>query len=199
MSDRGTLRVDGRWYNVIAVERRGTRVYHTVEGTPASIGAEVTGAIDWDFRYHMMRTHSALHVLSGVSFRLYGAQVTGCQMYRTRATMDFTLADLTPARIQEIERRSNHAISAGHPVRVRFVPRREADLMPELIRTKISLVPAEVDPVRVVEIVDLDLQADGGTHVANTLEICAVRVVKAENKGRENRRLEIELSPLPGG
>jgi misacylated tRNA(Ala) deacylase len=98
--------------------------------------------------------------------------------------------------VREIEKLSNEVIRAGHPVRVRSIPRREANLMPELIRTKINLVPPAVDPVRVVEIVGLDLQADGGTHVANTLEIGGLRIVKTENKGRENRRLEIELSPL---
>jgi misacylated tRNA(Ala) deacylase len=112
--------------------------------------------------------------------------------------MDFTLADLTRDRVDEIERLTNDAIAEGYPVRAREIPRREANLMPELIRTKINLVPAHIDPVRVVDIVGLDVQADGGTHVANTIEVGSIRVVKTENKGRENRRLEIVLQPTVG-
>ena len=196
MADRGWLQGAGTRYPVLAVEKRGADVFHTVEGPLPPEGAHISGTIDWDFRYQMMRTHSALHVLCGVIYRHYGAQVTGCQMYPDRARMDFTLRDLSPERIKEIERLSNEVIAEGLPVRVAFMPRAQANVRPELIRTKISLVPASVDPIRTVEIVGLDLQADGGTHIANTLEIGPIRIIKAENKGRENRRLEIELSPL---
>ncbi len=196
MADRGRLAADDTSWPVVAVEKRGSDVIHTVEGPPPRPGTEVKGTVDWDFRYQMMRTHSALHVLCGVIYHQYGSHVTGCQMYPDRARMDFTLADLTPERVQEIQRLSNEAIQAGFPVRVRFLPRSEADINPELIRTKINLVPAHVDPVRTVEIVGLDLQADGGTHVRNTLEIGELRITKTENKGRENRRIEIALSPL---
>lgn len=196
MSDRGLLTGDDGSWPVIAVEKRGSEVIHTVDGAAPPVGARVRGTIDWDFRYLMMRTHSALHVLCGVIYHRFSSQVTGCQMYPDRARMDFTLADLDAERVKEIERLSNGAIEEGHPIKVRFIPRREADLMPELIRTKINLVPAEVDPVRTVEIVGLDLQADGGTHVANTLEIGGIRITKTENKGRQNRRLEIQLVPV---
>ncbi|GAC1473171.1 MAG: alanyl-tRNA editing protein AlaXM [Chloroflexota bacterium] len=196
MSDRGYLIVLGRRYSVISVEKRGDMVYHTIDGTTPEVGTRAHGVIDWEHRYQMMRTHTALHVLCGVIYKQYSAVVTGCQMYPDRARMDFTLSDLTPDRIAAIERLSNDEIAAGHPVRVHFIPRREADLVPELIRTKISLVPAHVDPVRVVEIIDLDMQADGGTHVHNTLEIGAISITKTENKGRENRRLEIQLPQL---
>jgi misacylated tRNA(Ala) deacylase len=193
MADRGLLEAWGRQFNVIGVEKRGDTVHHTVEGELPEVGAPVHGGIDWELRYQMMRTHTALHVLCGVIYRTYGSVVTGCQMYPDRARMDFSLADLTPERVAEIEELSNDAISAGYPVKIRFLPRAEADLIPELIRTKINLIPASVDPVRTVEIVGLDLQADGGTHVANTLEIGSIRITKTENKGRENRRLEIQL------
>jgi len=196
MADRGFLQVGARRFPVIAVEKRGGAVYHTVEGALPEPGP-VRGIVDWDFRYQMMRTHSALHVLCGIIFRHYGAQVTGCQMYPDRARMDFTLSDLNPDRVREIERLSNEAVNAGLPVRARFVRRSEANLIPDLIRTKINLVPPEIDPIRTVEIVGLDLQADGGTHVANTLEIGGIAITKTENKGRENRRLEIRLSPAP--
>lgn len=196
MADRGWLEADGQRWPVVAVEKRGATVFHTVQGEPPAVGQRVHGIIDWDFRYHMMRTHSALHVLCGVIYQRFHAQVTGCQMYPDRARMDFSLADLTPERVAEIERLSNEAVAAGHPIKVRSVPRHEADHMPELIRTKINLVPPEVNPVRTVEIVGLDVQADGGTHVANTMEIGGLLITKTENKGRENRRLEIQLVPL---
>lgn len=193
MADRGSLHAYGRRYRVINVEKRGEQVIHTVDGDLPEVGHRIRGEIEWDHRYRMMRTHTALHVLCGVIFHQYGAVVTGCQMYPDRARMDFSLADLTPERIAEIERLANAAIESGHPVRTRTLPRMEADLIPELIRTKINLVPPHIDPIRTVEIVGLDLQADGGTHVHNTLEVGGIRVTKTENKGRENRRLEIEL------
>ncbi|HZU13180.1 MAG TPA: alanyl-tRNA editing protein AlaXM [Chloroflexota bacterium] len=197
-ADRGFVSSGtGRW-EVVAVEKRGGDVMHTVEGKPPAVGTSVHGVVDWDFRYQMMRTHSALHVLCGVIFQQYGALVTGNQMYPDRARMDFTLADLTPERIREIENLSNQAIAAGYPVRVRFISRAEAETIPDLIRTKVNLVPPEVDPIRTVEIVGLDHQADGGTHVSNTLEIGGLRVTKTENKGKQNRRLEIQLFPLEG-
>lgn len=193
MADRGFLDVRGKKYEVVAVEKRGDQVFHAIDGALPPLGARVHGVIDWDHRYCMMRTHTALHVLCGVIYHQYGSQVTGCQMYPDRARMDFTLADLTPERVREVERLSNEAITAGHPVRVRFMPRSQADSTPELIRTKINLVPAHVDPVRTVEIVGLDLQADGGTHVANTMEVGGITITKTENKGKQNRRLEIRL------
>lgn len=196
MSDRGTLEADGQIYPVIAVEKRGQEVVHTIEGPLPAPGTQVKGVLDWDFRYQMMRTHSALHVLCGIIYQRFHAQVTGCQMYPERARMDFTLADLTPTRVEEIEQRSNEAIGTGYPIRVRYLSRAQANVTPELVRTKINLVPAHVDPVRVIDIVGLDLQADGGTHVNNTLEIGSIRITKTENKGKENRRLEIQLPPL---
>jgi misacylated tRNA(Ala) deacylase len=196
MSDRGGLEARGRRYAVINVEKRGDVVVHTLEGEVLGAGEQLRGVLDWDFRYQMMRTHSALHVLCGVIFHEYGSQVTGCQMYPDRARMDFTLADLTAKRVQEIERLTNQAIAAGYPVRVWLLGRQEAEQNPDLVRTKGNLIPAHIDPIRVVDIVGLDLQADGGTHVANTMEIGSIRITKTENKGRENRRLEIQLSPL---
>ena len=195
MADRGLLIWEKQRIPVIAVEKRGDDIVHTLDGPMPPAESEVACEIDWDFRYTMMRTHSALHVLCGVIYEAYRSQVTGCQMYPDRARMDFTLADLTPDRVGDIERRANRAIDEGYPIRVRFLPRAKANQMPELIRTKINLVPAHIDPIRTVDIVGLDVQADGGTHVANTLEIGGIRITKTENKGRENRRLEIQLLP----
>ncbi len=197
MADRGCLHSYGHTSSVIAAEKRGDAVFHTLDGVIPAVGSQVECHIDWEYRYQMMRTHTALHVLCGVIYHHYGAQVTGCQMYPDRARMDFSLADLSKERLDDIDRLSNQAIMSGFPVRTNWIPRERANFMPELVRTKINLVPPQVDPIRTVEIVGLDLQADGGTHVANTLEVGSLGIVSAENKGRDNRRIQIELfSPV---
>jgi misacylated tRNA(Ala) deacylase len=153
----------------------------------------VLGELDWDARYRLMRTHTALHVLCGVVFRDYGAPVTGGNMGTDKARMDFEMEEFTPERVAEIERRANAEIAAGRDVRVRVLPRAEAFAIPDLIRTKINLLPAGIAEVRTVEIVGLDLQADGGTHVANTREVGGLKVVGTRSKGKSNKRLEIVL------
>src|SRR5215203_5808393 len=141
-----------------------------------------------------MRTHTALHVLCGVVFRDYSVLVTGGNMGPDKARMDFELEDLSPDRVAEIEHRANAEIAAGHDVRVQILPRDEAFLIPDLIRTKINLLPEGITEVRTVEIVGLDLQADGGTHVANTREVGGLKVVGTRSKGKSNKRLEIVLT-----
>jgi Ser-tRNA(Ala) deacylase AlaX len=140
-----------------------------------------------------MRHHSAVHVLSGVVYHLFGASVTGGQIYPDRARMDFALADLNPDRVAAIEAEANRIIQDGRPLVVRFIPRPEFERY-DLVRTARNLVPAHLETIRVVEIEGFDAQADGGTHVRNTREIGRLRVVKTENKGKVNRRLEIALS-----
>jgi misacylated tRNA(Ala) deacylase len=149
--------------------------------------------LDWDHRYRMMRTHTALHILCGVVFRVYGALVTGGNMNLNEARMDFELEHMSERFAAEVEERVNAEVAAAREVRVRILPREEAFQIPDLIRTKINLLPPEIAHVRVVEIVGLDLQADGGTHVANTREVGQVRVVGHESKGRINKRLRIAL------
>ena len=143
-----------------------------------------------------MRMHTALHVLCGVVFRDYGALVTGGNMGPDRARMDFEMdsADFTPERVAEIEQRANEELRAGRDVRVQILPRDEAFKIPDLIRTKINLLPEGIAEVRTVEIAGLDLQADGGTHVQNTQEVGTLRVVGTRSKGKANKRLEIELT-----
>jgi misacylated tRNA(Ala) deacylase len=156
--------------------------------------------LDWERRYQLMRMHTALHVLCGVVFRDYGALVTGGNMGLDRSRMDFEMdsADFTPQRVAEIERRANEELRAGRDVLVRILPRDEAFQIPDLIRTKINLLPKGIPDVRTVEIVGLDLQADGGTHVANTREVGRIRVTGYESKGRINKRIRIELvDPIP--
>lgn len=196
-ADTGRLvGADGRAWSVTAMGKSGGAAVHTVEpaGELPQPGDEITGEIDWERRYRLMRTHTALHVLCGVVFHEFGALVTGGNMAPDKARMDFELEEFTPERVAAIERRANEEIAAGRPVQVRFLPREEAFQIPDLIRTKINLLPEGITEVRIVEIVGLDLQADGGTHVANTREVGGIKVVGTRSKGRLNKRLEIVLT-----
>ncbi len=193
--DTGTLAAGGQNWTVAKVEKRGPVVAHLLEGDGAlpEPGLTVRATIDWDRRYRLMRTHTAMHVLCGVIWREFSAQVTGGQMNLDRSRMDFELEDLNPERVQRIEAAANAAIAAGAPVSVRLLPRDEAFQIPDLIRTKINLLPVGITEVRVVSVGDLDTQADGGTHVADTREVGGIKIVGTRSKGRINKRLEVEL------
>jgi misacylated tRNA(Ala) deacylase len=191
--DVGTLSWDGGAASVVEVRKQGLAVVHRVEGAAPQKGTRVHGEIDWERRYALMRHHTALHAMSGVIFQLYGATVTGGQMYPDRARMDFLLPDLSADRIAAIEARTNELMLQGRPVSIRFLPRAEALQIPDLIRTKVNLIPEEIEQIRIVDIDGIDQQADGGTHVHNTREVGTVRVAKTENKGKGNKRLEIVL------
>jgi misacylated tRNA(Ala) deacylase len=140
-----------------------------------------------------MRTHTAMHILCGVIFRDYGASVTGGNMEPLKGRMDFEFETMRGELVADIERRVNDEVMADREIRVAFLPRVEAFAIPDLIRTKVNLLPAGIDEVRIIEIVGLDLQADGGTHVARTSEIGRVRVTGYESKGRINKRIRIAL------
>lgn len=196
MADRGELLVEGRRLAVSGMSKRDGVVWHELAedaGELPAVGAEVMGELDWPFRFNMMRTHTALHLLCGLIFRDYGAQVTGGQMYPDRARMDFALATMSPDFLHEIERSVNEAVAADHPIKVYELPRAKAMKIPDLIRTKINLLPPEITSIRIVEIVDVDLQADGGTHVHSTSEVGGIKVLRTENKGKQNKRMEIAL------
>ncbi len=194
MADRGVIRCEGREYAVTRLYKdEDGAVWHELEGPLPAVGVEVEGALDWEFRYRMMRTHTALHILCGLIFRDFGAQVTGGQMYPDRARMDFALEQFDQGTIREIEETANKAVQAALPIKVYMLPREEAFKIPDLIRTKINLLPPNIAEVRIVEIVGWDLQADGGTHVHNTSEVKGIKVLKTENKGKINKRLEIGL------
>ncbi len=196
MADRGTISWDNRQQeaNVINMNKRGDVVWHMLDYSPPPVGTEVIGTIDWEFRYHMMRTHTALHILCGTIWKEFGVQVTGGQMYPDRARMDFAMENLNKERIASIEEKINEAVAADYPIRVYTLPREKAFAIPDLIRTKINLLPAGIEEVRIVEIVGLDLQADGGTHVGHTKEVGGIKITKTENKGKINKRLEIMLT-----
>jgi misacylated tRNA(Ala) deacylase len=192
--DTDTLRWDGGEARVVEVRKQGADVWHTLEGPVPALGSEVEGTIDWDRRHRLMRTHTALHVLCGVIWNEWGVPVTGGNMEPLSARMDFEL-DPTPegfgARVEELVAAE---IAADRPIEVSSIPRAEAVLDEALIRTKVSLVPKSVREIRVVDIVGLDKQADGGTHVRTTGEVGAVRVVKTESKGKGNKRVRIEVT-----
>lgn len=193
--DTGTLTDGAATWKVVKVVRQDGVVFHALDNSEVvpSPGAHVVGQIDWERRYRLMRTHTALHVLCGVVFREFGAQVTGGNMDIDKARMDFELDDLNPERVATIESIANQVIQSGRAVSWRSLPRAEAFEIPDLIRTKINLLPADIEQVRIVEIDDHDLQADGGTHVSNTAEVGGIRVIGTRSKGRINKRLEIAL------
>ncbi len=197
--DTGTLSAGGNSWRVTKVGKADGEIVHTIDGDdPPPPGTSVHGEIDWEQRYKLMRTHTALHVLCGTVFREYGAQVTGGNMGTDKARMDFELEDLDPERVTHIEDLANKSIQAGLDVSWRSLPREEAFQIPDLIRTKINLLPDSITEVRVVEIAGLDLQADGGTHVRNTREVGGIKVIGTRSKGRINKRLEIELTDGAG-
>ena len=191
--DTGALRWDGGEGRVVDTVKQVGTLRHLIEGTPPPVGASVTAEIDWDRRYTLMRTHTALHALSGIVWRGYGAKVTGGNMEPGVARMDFELESISVELGREVEDKLNAALAEDHPVHVSFVPRAEALADPDLIRTKVNLIPEHVDPIRVIDIVGLDKQADGGTHVRSTAEVGRVRVAKTESKGKGFKRMRIEL------
>ena len=194
-SDQGTIRWDGGEVRVLSAGKRGGDVVHMFEGEPPPAGTPVAGALDWERRYALMRTHTALHILCAVVYRDFGTWVTGSNMKPNQARMDFELDRLSAQFSEDIERLINVEVEAARPIRVGILPREEAFQIPALIRTKINLLPEGIAEVRTVEIEGLDLQADGGTHVANTCEVGPIRVVGHESKGKINKRLRIALAP----
>jgi misacylated tRNA(Ala) deacylase len=172
-------------------------VWHELAGDLSGLGnlkgLTVHGAIDWNRRYQLMRTHTAMHVLCGVIWRDYGASVTGGNMEPLRGRMDFEFETMRAELVREIEEKINVEAAAARPVKVKILPRAEAFQIPDLIRTKINLLPEGITEVRTVEIAGLDLQADGGTHVANTSEVGRIRVVDYKSKGKINKRIEVAI------
>ncbi len=195
-ADTGTLKVGDKEHKVTKISRSGGKLIHELDSSPPAAGETVHGVIDWQRRYELMRTHTALHILCGVVWRDYGAKVTGGDMKPLAARMDFELEHMSADFAKDVEALVNREVEAARPVGVRELPREEAFKIPDLIRTKINLLPDHIKEVRTVEISDLDLQADGGTHVANTSEIGRVRVVGHESKGRINKRLRIEVDEV---
>lgn len=198
--DAGILDINGKTYTVTKAKKDGLNVLHYIEGDELpAIGSAVTGKLDWERRYAAMRTHTAMHILCGVIWRDYGKSVTGGNMELLAGRMDFEFDELSRETIAEIEEKINAEIKNQRPVVVNVLPREEAFQIPDLIRTKINLLPEGISEVRTIEIVGLDLQADGGTHVNNTAEVGRINIVKYHSKGGANKRLYIELGALEVG
>jgi misacylated tRNA(Ala) deacylase len=197
-SDRGLIMrgADGRSWTVRAARKAGGEIVHELEpgdGDPPAVGDQVRLDLDWARRLALMRTHTALHTLCGVVWRDYGALVTGGNMEPGSGRMDFEFERMSGDLVDAIEAAVNVELAAARDVRVNVLPRAEAFAIPDLIRTKVNLLPEGIEEIRTIEIVGLDLQADGGTHVANTREVGGIRVLGYESKGRINKRIRIEL------
>lgn len=186
----------GAVFPLKGMQRKEGKLIHLVDA-PASLspGNNITGRVDWERRYLLMRTHTAMHILCGVIWRDYRAQVTGGNMEPGRGRLDFEFERMDRELVNEIEEKINHEVAVAREVKVRILPREEAFGIPDLIRTKINLLPAGISEVRTVNIVGLDLQADGGTHVANTREVGPLKIVDYKSKGRINKRLVVGLQP----
>ncbi len=193
--DFGTLTAVSQAWPVTNVKKAGGQVVHFVEGELPAVGTAVTGQLDWTRRYQLMRTHTAMHILCGVVWRDYGAQVTGGNMDPLQGRMDFEFETMRQELVAEIETAVNREVAAAREVRVAILPREQAFQIPDLIRTKINLLPEGITEVRTVELVGLDLQADGGTHVANTREVGRIRITDYKSKGKINKRIYVELDP----
>jgi misacylated tRNA(Ala) deacylase len=197
-SDRGLVirAADGRSWTVRAARKAGDEIAHELEpdgGDPPAVGDVVRIDLDWARRLALMRTHTALHALCGVVWRDYGALVTGGNMEPGSGRMDFEFERMSGDLVDAIEASVNAELAAARVVRVAVLPRAAAFAIPDLIRTKVNLLPEGIEEIRTIEIVGLDLQADGGTHVANTSEVGGIRVTGYESKGRINKRIRIAL------
>ena len=197
-SDRGLLlrTDDGRSWTVRGARKAGSEIAHELEpdgGAPPAVGDVVLVDLDWARRWALMRTHTALHALCGVVWRDHGAQVTGGNMEPGSGRMDFEFESMSGDLVASIEATVNVELATERDVHVDVLPRAEAFAIPDLIRTKVNLLPEGIERIRTIEIVGLDLQADGGTHVANTREVGRIRVTGYESKGRINKRIRIEL------
>ena len=173
----------------------GDTVWHTLGGDGAlpAVDETVEGTVGWDRRHALMRTHTALHVLCGVIWNEWGKAVTGGNMEELAARMDFEFDPLPEGFAARVEELVNAELSAARPIEVSFLPRDVALADDALIRTKVNLIPESVSEIRVVDIVGLDKQADGGTHVRSTDEVGRIKVVKTESKGKGNKRIRLEV------
>jgi misacylated tRNA(Ala) deacylase len=190
-SDQGSLWLGVEEFKVLAAEPKGEEIMHIVDREGLQPGDRVRASIDWERRYRFMRSHTACHVLSAVIFQETGAKITGNQIDLARSRVDFSLEDFDKARIKEYVHRANLLIAEGRPVDARVIPRDEALAIPDLVR--LAMAVPDREQIRVVSIRGIDIQACGGTHVKNTKEIGKIKMIKAENKGKANRRVYFAL------
>lgn len=192
--DKGFLIHNDQEYVVKQLTKTTGEVVHEIAGSNVpSPDVQVHGIIDWDYRYTLMRTHTALHIMGAVVWLNFGAQITGSDMKYGSGRLDFELETMSTSFASEVENMINDEVKSAREITISILPREEALGIPDLIRTKISLLPPNIREIRIVDIKGLDIQADGGTHVNNTREVGRVRVVGHESKGRLNKRLRIEI------
>jgi misacylated tRNA(Ala) deacylase len=193
--DHGVLLWGGVQTRIVGARRGDDArlVPHDADPVPP-VGTPVRGALEDERRTALMRTHSGLHLLSGVVFRDFGALVTGGNMEPFEARMDFNLPEVPPGFKDAVAEACAVEVAADRAIEVSNLPRDQAFAIPDIIRTATNLLPPDLEIVRIVDIVGLDTQADGGTHVASTRQIGGIEVVKVENKGKGFRRLRIRIT-----
>jgi len=194
-NDTGRLVADGSEYKVVNVEkdRETGEILHFLDSTPTfPSSTPVHGTVDWERRYRHMRYHTCLHVLSNIAYREFGAIISGNQIYEDHGRVDFSLENFTPEIIDTIISKGNEIARASLPVKWYFLPLEQAK-QKFTDKTRLAFLPQGVENVRIVEIVGFDFDACGGTHLKNTSEIGEIRFLRKENKGKNNRRIEVEL------
>lgn len=194
--DNGVLETATDKYIVKKVKKKGSDIYHYIDGDLPKADEICTGKLDWEHRYKLMRTHTAMHILCGVVWRDYKAQVTGGDMDCLKGRLDFEFENFDKELVDEIEIKINEEVKSARNISVNILGREEAFKIPDLIRTKINLLPEGIKEIRTVEIEGLDLQADGGTHVKNTEEVGKIKIADYKSKGKINKRIYIELEDL---
>ncbi len=193
-SDTGVIRKNEEEYRVTDVRKEGNTVWHNVPGHSLAKGDEIRGIIDWDKRYRVMRMHTALHALIAIMNEKYGVLVTGNKISPERSRVDVNLEKPDREMVKEAIEETNRVLAKGIPVKIYYLPREEAMKIPGIVKLAKAL-PPNVDKLRIVEIEGVDIQADGGPHVANTKEVGKIIFLKLENKGKNNRRIHFTLEP----
>lgn len=195
--DTGTLVSDGQTWAITGVKKEGPVAWHSLSGDSdelPAVGASGQGTVDWDRRHELMRTHTAMHILCGVIWNEWSKSVTGGNMEPLSGRMDFEFDPLPEGFAARVTELVNAEIAADRPIEVSFLPRDVALADEDLIRTKVNLIPEAVTEIRVIDIVGLDKQADGGTHLKSTGEVGHFEITKTESKGKGNKRVRIQLS-----
>jgi misacylated tRNA(Ala) deacylase len=195
-ADHGWILVNGTRIKILKIVKENSDLWYVLDGVPPESNTEVEIKIDWGRRYQLMRTHTAMHILCGVIWRDYQAKVTGGNMEPLSGRMDFEFENMSRDLVYEIEEKINEEVKNARDIEVRILTRAEANEIPDLIRTKVNLLPPALTEIRTVEIKGLDLQADGGTHVHNTSEVGKIRITDYKSKGKINKRLKIQLEDL---
>lgn len=191
-TDTGKLIKDGEEFKVVFAKKIGADISHEIGKEGLQIGDKVHGIIDWDKRYKSMRYHTACHVLARVIFDETKAKITGNQIKADEARIDFSLEEFDREKINMWGEKANKIIQKNIPVELKILPREEAFQIPDLVRLKM-LLPESIKEIRIVDLKGFDVQACGGTHIKNTNEIGEIEIIKAENKGKNNRRVYFKL------